>query len=236
MAHSWLSDKKGTLKYPLYNNVIDENKKVFVIGLPKSGNNWLYILLADCLDLNCIDPDFEKEKTGVGITHSPFKDNIKDRNDVAHACYIMRDIRDIIVSYFKYSQTADYHKNMDPSCIYDNIEDFYYEYFLSQKIDRYYWYSHAEYFIGRGIPMIKYENLYDNTYNELSKLFKRWGLQVEEEKIRQAISNNTIDKLKLEGKKTYREIPTSHFRKGGYNNYKDEMPEKASDNCCPKEV
>lgn len=221
--------KKGQFYSKSYGKNIHriKNGKVAVIGLPKSGNTWLMSLLKDCLDMEFVliwDKEY-KNKAGVGVFHNSFSPLVLYKRDLAGAVYIMRDIRDAIVSYYHYFQTEDYKRNEDPSSYYRNIESFYFEYFLSKIVHRYDWIHHAERYIEQGIPLVKYENLYDGPEVELGQLFLRWGIVVPIDKIKSAIENNSIDKLKKTGKTAWRKIPASHFRKGGYGNYINVLPE-----------
>ena len=86
--------------------------------------------------------------------------------------------------------------------------------------------SHAENYVGHGVPLIKYEDLWDNPEDQLRKLFLRWGLDVDKERIKMAVEKNRIDKLSKTGKMTWKQIPTTHFRKGGYGGYKNSLPKK----------
>lgn len=203
------------------------NPKVVVFGLPKSGNVWLQNLLAECLEMDKIDVFKHRNKSGVGMTHRSYTKVMAYRKDFARGVYLMRDMRDIVVSYYHYSKTEEYHrKNTDPFCHYNDIESFYFDYFLHVLIDRYDWLNHAQDYINHGIPLIKYENLWDNPVDELIRLFKSAGLTVDKEIIIEVVDSNDIKKLSKTGKDTYIHIPKSHFRKGGYGNYKNELTDK----------
>ncbi len=221
--------KKGRLCSNSFGKGIDSNsnKKIAIIGLPKSGNVWLRSLIADMMGMETIHYLRELSKPGIISFHRTLSARIWLRKDIVLAVYLMRDIRDIIVSYYFYSQTDDYHKNMDPSCYFNDIESFYYEYFLSKIIIRYDWFNHAHDYIERGVPLIKYEQLWDNPIQELERLCLRWGIPIKQEKIIQAVDKNRLDKLQSSGKATsYKQIPQSHFRKGGYGGYADVLPDK----------
>ena len=72
--------------------------------------------------------------------------------------------------------------------------------------------------------MIYYERLFSDPKSELRRLFITWGTEVSEERLSNAIQNNEIKKLKQEGKSTWREIPVTHFRRGGSGHYLEELP------------
>lgn len=200
--------------------------KVVVFGLPKSGNTWIFSLLKDYLDLPPIHIHHEKNKSGVGMIHDSYHYNLLIRKDFFRGVYIIRDVRDIIVSYFHYVQT-DYYKELnDSNCKFDTLESFYYQYFLTKLVYRYKWFQHTEDFTSRGIPVVRYEDLYDNPEATFKNLIIRMGLKVDEVKIREVVENNNITNLKKDGKVLWKKVPTTHFRKGGYGNYKNELSEE----------
>ncbi len=215
--------------YPFaYNTPMDQfsNPKVVVFGLPKSGNTWMVSLLSSCLVMDPIHVDIEKNKSGVGMSHEPLSYKMKLRKDFARGVYIMRDLRDILVSYFHYVKTNYYKELNDPYVSEPTIESFYQNYFLSKLIHRYDWLNHATKYTNHGIPVIRYEDLFDNPTDELSRLFTKMGISVELDIIKSSIEENDISKLKASGKNIGKEVPATHFRKGGYGSYKNEMTEK----------
>ena len=214
-----------------YNSSIHQfpNPKVLVFGLPKSGNTWMVSLLSNCLDMDSIHVDRQKNKSGVCMSHEPLSYKMKLRKDFVRGVYIMRDLRDVIVSYFHYVKTNYYKELNDPYVAETTIESFYRNYFQSKLIYRYDWLNHAEDYAKHGIPVIRYEDLFDNPTDELTRLFTKMGVSVQIDKINSAIEENDITKLKLTGKNIGKEIPSTHFRKGGYGNYKSEMTESLID-------
>ena len=203
-----------------------KNRKIIAVGLPKSGNNWLGFLLADCLDMPQVDPWEGINKSGITHTHEKVSHGIIFRKDIVRVVYLMRDIRDIVVSYYYYSQTEYFKNIVDPSCFCDDIESFYFEYFLTRYMPIHRVVNHAESYIERRVPLIKYEALWDDPMKQLQRLFLRWGIKVEKEKIQYAINNNSIEKLSKTGKKSWEQIPPTHFRKGGHGGYKNILPKK----------
>lgn len=198
--------------------------RILVSGLPKSGNTWIVNLVSACLDLETIFLHQKSGGKGVGMLHDPFSMRMAKRNDLSRGVYIMRDMRDCIVSYYHYVQT-DYYKELnDPFCSYPDWESFYYEYFLGKIVRRYSWHTHAEAYIKHGMPLVKYERLVDDPVQELQNLFNRWGVKVEESRITEAIEANNIKRLQKEGKEMWHNVPKTHFRKGGYGGYKEELP------------
>jgi hypothetical protein len=59
---------------------------------------------------------------------------------------------------------------------------------------------------------------------EMARLFEIWGLHVDKEKIKQVIVANRIESLKKGAGTVEKSLERDHFRKGGYGNYKEEIP------------
>ena len=196
------------------------NSKVIVFGLPKSGNTFLVSLLSQCLGLEIIDPLEQIGEKGVGMTHRPFSATIADRMDLVHGLALLRDLRDIIASFYDYSQTH-FFRTARPEFQYTTIESFYYDWFLSRidkclRVEDYV----AEY-ARVGVPVVRYEALIANPVGELSRIFHCLGLEVAEVRIQQTVQKLSFDNLKTQGLKFGQlEIPQTHFAVGRCNRYK----------------
>ncbi len=199
--------------------------KIVVFGLPKSGNVWLVSLLSDYTGLKPIDPFTDVDARGVGMCHLPYSEEIACRADFIHGVYLVRDLRDVIVSYFWNAQTEWFHKTL-PNFHYPTIEQFYYEWFLPRVVPFHRVLAHAEEFTTRGVPPVLYERLYDDSVGEFGRLIKRLGLHFDQERVAAAVERNTMDRLRNSGKQLDVFVPGTHFRKGGYGNYRQELPPK----------
>jgi len=201
------------------------NGKGVVCGLPKSGNTWLVSLLRDYLEMDTVLLLDGKPTSGIGMTHKPYSYGLSIRPDFARGVYIMRDLRDMLVSYYHYSQTDYYRELNDPYQSFDSIEAFYYQYFLSILVHRYDWWNHAEAYTSHAIPVVRYEDLFDAPQETFKRVLSRMSLSVDETRIKQVVEKNQLKRVKQEGQALWHSVPTTHFRKGGYGNYKDELPE-----------
>lgn len=201
------------------------NAKIVVFGLPKSGNVWLVSLLSEYTGLKPIDPFTDVHAHGVGMCHLPYSEEIARRADFVHGVYLIRDLRDVIVSYYHNAQT-EWFTNSLPSFHYPTIEQFYYEWFLPRVVPFHRVLTHAEEFTVRGVPPILYEKLYDDPVGEFGRLIRRLGLPFDKERIIAVVERNTMDQLRNSGKQLDVFVPGTHFRKGGYGNYHEELPPK----------
>ena len=200
-----------------------KNGKIVVFGLPKTGNVWLVSLLADYTGLSPIDPYVDVERQGVGMCHLPFSSEIACRTDFLHGMYLTRDLRDVIVSYFHNTQRADWRKGF-PHFHCNTLEQFYFEWFLPRVSTFHDLERHAEAYVKLGLPVVRYEELFDDPQTEFARLLQRLGLPLDEDRVAQTVANNDLARLKNSGKQLDQHVPPAHFRRGGYGAYKQEMP------------
>ncbi|MFC1665991.1 hypothetical protein ACFL17_10295, partial [Pseudomonadota bacterium] len=139
---------------PLSTSSFKHSDWVYVFALPKSGNAWLSKLIADAMGLS-----FPNQVT---FTHHKFKEEKHLYNThILRAVCLLRDIRDVFVSLWYFRATPGWRDN---AAIFDDIHSFYYEYFISymnkwDPLEKY-----PEALVERGVPIIRYEKLWDNTY------------------------------------------------------------------------
>ncbi|MAN80234.1 MAG: hypothetical protein CMM77_08910 [Rhodospirillaceae bacterium] len=217
--------QKKPADYYGYDLAANANAKAIVIGLPKAGNNWLLGLLSDCLDLDVL-PDVTTPGSGVCMTNQPFSSDIYFQKNLRYAVYIMRDLRDVVCSYYHFIAKPGILAGRHRQAQFTRIEDFYFEYFLGHLSALHDFPGHAAGYLRFDIPLVRYESLWDDTAGELSRLLSRWGLDVPPEAVQMAVDANAFDKLKKSGKDNKgHKLPASHMRKGGYGNFRKELPE-----------
>lgn len=198
--------------------------KVVVFGFPKSGNVWLKSMLVDCLGLDPVEPLLDVGKPGVGITHRPFDSTIGNRPDFLHGVCIVRDPRDVVASYFRYSQTARF-RSARPEFHHDDAEPFYFEWFLSRAAPAHRLLTHSERYARLGVPVVRYERLRRDPGDELRRLCLRWGVEVDGGAIGRAVDRNRIETLRRDGKVLEKVITADHFAGGGQiGGYADILP------------
>jgi hypothetical protein len=89
-------------------------------------NVCLVSLLSDYCEPPPCDPWNDVDKSGVGMNHFAYTEKLSERLDFLHGIYLIRDIRDVIVSYFHYAQTPYYKEQFH----YETLDEFYFEWFL----------------------------------------------------------------------------------------------------------
>lgn len=209
---------------PLDPDFRNKRGRFLVSAYPKSGNVWVTSLVASCLDL---EVDGDDRSCIATYTHHALEDATMFDPDILRGVVVIRDLRDCIVSLYHFMRTNHFIGVHGPHHIFDDIEDMYFQYYLVHFWNRIC--SPAalpEGYLKLGWPMVRYEKLIDQPEKELRRLFDRWGVDVSDEKIADGVQKNTLDSLRKGKGKTQDNIEVSHFRKGGYGNYKDELPGK----------
>lgn len=199
------------------------NGKVVIFGIPKAGNVWLQSLLVDYFDVSPVLRLEEVDRKGVLSIHDPFNPAFCERSDFVYGACLIRDLRDIVVSYFHYAQTQDWRRAMTRHH-YEDIETFYYDWFLSRAVPAHRLHSFADEYAERGIPIVRYERLRQDTSAELVRLLRRWGHDPDPASVDVAISRNAFDRLRSEGKNLRYSIPPTHFRRGEVGSWRTELP------------
>ena len=193
------------------------NGKIYIFGLPRSGNNWVMNLIADCLDATA--------KKHVFFTHCCLTQKHLKNKSIFRVVSLIRDIRDVIVSAYHFIPKAPKWKS-SPASKFRNIEQFYFDFFIKTFIKLPPWFDWINYYnnlTNLSVPVLHYEKLYDDTQGQLEWLFDYWDIKISSEKISSILEYNTIDYYQKGQKKSLNDRPKEHFRKGSYGNYVNEL-------------
>jgi hypothetical protein len=197
--------------------------KIVVFGIPKSGNVWLVSLLSHYTGLPGIDPVVNRPAPGVGMCHLPYSRELAQRGDFLHGIYLMRDLRDVVVSYYHQTRAPSFRESL-PHFHSETIEQFYYEWFLTRVVPFHGLATHAAEFTSRGLPPVRYEDLVADPAAEFARVLRRLGLPVDAARVAAAVEANTLERLRREGRQLDVYVPPSHFRRGGHGGYREELP------------
>lgn len=240
---------KRALKSFLGRDLIGRNftvlpSDVLLVSYPRSGNTWTRFMLANLLGHNDVgfstieriipdiyqnyDSDIPKSRRDrILKSHEPFDPRYN------RVIYLVRDPRDVLVSFFYY------HKKKNAIDENESIES-YMQKFLSgdvamqSKIGS--WGEHVGSWMGaRGadanFTVIRYEDMADNPYRELSKLNTFLGLNKSAEAIEQATSNSSFNLMRKSEERHSKNWATTKgsrkdipfVRKGKPNGWIDEL-------------
>jgi hypothetical protein len=178
---------------------------VFVASYPRSGSTWLRFLLFEVLtkrdggfdDVNSYIPDVGDHQGAVKLlpnegrfikTHEAF------RSDYQRAIYVVRDVRDVLLSEYAYEKAQGW--------INCSLDEFL-ELFVRGKVNGYgSWQSHVASWLDsplskRGDLLVaRYKELKRDPERNLAQMAEFLGVQVDAEVIRAAVRNNDFQNMR----------------------------------------
>lgn len=197
----------------------------FLVSYPKSGNTWLRFLTANLVrpDPPVTFADIESVVPSIYVnTDSELRAFARPRILKSHeaffpkyrrVAYIVRDPRDVAVSYYyyliKYRQLGDGYPWADytPRFLRDDFEDFYAP-----------WGDHVQSWLAMretrdAFLLLRYEDLAQNPERELAKVAEFLNLAATNESVARAVSLSTADRMRALEKKESRDwVSTKHSR------------------------
>jgi len=202
---------KGLLNYDIPGKYLDIRKDdVFLTEYPKSGITWLSFLIANIIYDEGIDFTNIKQKVPPLYTYTKkefaklsnprfIKSHEPYNSNYPTVIYLIRDPRDVVISYYYWHKKYKYNFNAD---IYTFINDF-----IKGKVGPYG--SYLEHVKSwqinskkQNILFIKYEDLKSNTFNEVSKITHFLNIETTKNKILKAIDSSSFEKMKELEKKS----------------------------------
>ncbi len=219
---------------------------VWVVSYPKSGNTWTRFLIANLIaGRETVDwSNIEHWVPDIYISRDPqlrslsrpryFKSHEPYRPDYRRVVFIVRDPRDVAVSYFHFVRKT----NMLPV---DATMDDFMQKFMGGRIDPYgSWGENVGSWLGarRGTPdllLLRYEDLLSDTASQLARIAQMLQLPVDNEQLHRAVENSRADRMReLEQsqrhkhkmlKRSRSEIPFVRTAKAGQ--WQTELPPEA---------
>lgn len=205
---------------------------IFIVGHPRSGNTWVRNLIAGAI--YGADPQYAPYTLVSDLipgdtpyyrryaTPMFFKSHYPPRPDYRRVIYLIRDGRDVMVSYFHYIKAM---RGQDVDFL--NVVQ------GDKVLWPYKWHEHVEGWLanpyGADIVTIKYEDLKRDTVHELRRLCEFAGFKRDESFLKliaeKASFNSMRQKEVLYGMGDPRWPKDTFFvRRGEIGSYKDEMP------------
>ena len=214
-------------------SVDSEPDDVFVAGYPKSGNTWMQNLLAglmfgidarlapDSLIHDLVPDVHYKEFYKRYLTPTFFKTHELPQPRHRRVVFLVRDGRDVMVSYFHYLTALG------------NASDFFKLVTTGEGLFPCRWHEHIEAWTtnpyGAEMLAISYETLKRDTVATLRRICDFAGVKRERTTLELAVRNASFENLR-EKEKKFRTAdsvwPKDKFfiRRGEVGSYKDEMP------------
>ncbi len=172
---------------------------VFLVSYPKSGNTWVRFIIANLLKSNDTIIDFHNAidyVPEIGVHDNILATLSRPRiikshqlynRDFSKVIYIVRDPRDVYVSYYHYRK-----KHLPKNT---NFSDF----LRSQDIYPSRWHTHVESWLDRDnlTLLVKYEDLLLNPGKEVSKITNIISNKpIESSKINLAIESSSVENMR----------------------------------------
>jgi|SRR3984957_1161245 len=183
---------------------------VFLASYPRSGSTWLRFLLFESLagessgfgNVNESIPDVKEHKIGKPLM--PNSGRLIKTHEVYHpayrkAVYLVRDPRDVALSEYAY-QTA-------LGLVEQPLDD-YLRAFLTKGVNPFSsWTEHVQSWLSAPLSpdqllIVKFEDLRKDSVASVSEIIRFFGVTPDEARIRQAIANNSVERMKAKEKET----------------------------------
>jgi hypothetical protein len=182
----------------------------FLASYPRSGSTWLRFLLYESLagqssgfgNVNESIPDVKEHKIGKPLM--PDGGRLIKTHEVYHpeyrkAVYLVRDPRDVALSEYAY-QTA-------LGLVEQPLDD-YLRAFLTKGVNPFSsWTEHVQSWLSAPLSadqllIVKFEDLRKDSVAAVSQIISFFGATPDESRIRQAITNNSVERMKAKEKET----------------------------------
>jgi sulfotransferase family protein len=188
-----------------------EDADVFLAAFERSGSTWLRFALSEILsgqsaqftNVNTNIPELFLHRQGKPVlcdqarlikTHEPY------RREYRRAVYLVRDVRNVLLSNYVREKAMGLTAYV---CSDDSLDE-YIGHFLSGKTGRYgSWQNHVKSWLNSPLAsrgdmlVIRYEDLRADTESALRTILQFLKVDATTEKIREAISNNSLEKMRL---------------------------------------
>ncbi len=216
---------------------------VFIVGYPKSGNSWFQNIIAgivygvnpakspDSLVQDLVPDVHYKRYYRRYSTPMFFKSHYSPRPDYRRVVYLLRDGRDVMVSYFRFLEVMKAKQNQKVNFInmVCNGEG------LFQK---YKWHEHVQAWLSNpydaDMITVRYENLINEPVSELQKLCQFLDMEVDQLSLEKVIQGSSFGQMRRKEAKLGLNNPgwpkdKFFTRRGKIGSYKDEMPPEVLD-------
>jgi Sulfotransferase domain len=223
---------KFVLKYLLGTDIADRNLAVypddiFVVSYPRSGNTWTRFLIANLAfpsesvtftNIERLIPDTSSQSNRA-LKRTPRPRIIKSHTyfdpRFPRVLYIVRDPRDLVLSYYNFQRKC--RQIADDYPLADYVDDF-----VNRRLISAGWGSWAENVASwiytrqkhSGFLLIRYEDMQSDTKQELERIAAFLGLKPTPERLKQAIAASSPERMReMERAQSDQWVATKKHRK-----------------------
>jgi hypothetical protein len=177
-----------------------------VASYPRSGNTWLRFLLASTLadraagfdDISAVVPEIGLHGSALPLlpsggrlikTHEPW------RKEYSKAIYLVRDIRDVMISYYDRGKHLGVFSDL-------GFDQFVPQFLEGQTNTSGSWSAHVRSWLDsrlapdKNLLLIRFEDMRTDTEDTLTKILDFLGVSGNPEKVREAIEANSLEEMK----------------------------------------
>ncbi len=205
---------KRAIKYALGTDVAGRNLAVysddtFIVSYPRSGNTWTRFLAANLVhpeqpvtfaNIERLIPDCEAMSSRF-LKRVPRPRIIKSHEYFDHrykkVIYIVRDPRDVALSYYDFSRKYRHIEDGYPLTTF--VSDF-----VTGRLSSFDWGTWGEnvsswYYTRNGRPeflLLRYEDMLSNTESELGRVTRFLGIDATRERLTAAVEHSSADRMR----------------------------------------
>lgn len=183
-----------------------KDNDVFFASFERSGNTWLRFVLmeiftqdsAGFLNVNQVLPELGTHQAAKAVLPNGgrfIKTHEQYRSEYKRAIYLMRDLRDVMLSNWARDKEMGFSRYFDKGRGMDG----YIESFLKGKVTRFgSWQSHVDSWVNSplakngNLMVVRYEDLRKDTENGLVEMLNFVGMNADRALIRRAVENNSL--------------------------------------------
>jgi len=209
---------------PISVHQIPRHKLFVVNSMPKSGTVWMIAMLERLLGV--------KARQQIKLSHVMDVGMDVKKPNVHGAVVLVRDLRDVVVSWYHDLARCDL-RNGFAEPRYTDITEFYFDHMIGflngssryafGDLER--WIDLVTY---NSFPVVRYEDLINDTPYWLKKVMNYWKISVTEDMIDEVANSFAFHRMQLTLSEHHGYIPdlvkSGHLRKGAAGSWESELP------------